>query len=244
MSDTLTLSVQANTDTSHAADVISQVYRQVFGNRHLMELDINPSLEALFMNGDLSVQGFVTALAQSETYRKYFLEPNSAYRFVELNFKHLLGRAPRDQAEVMEHVSRLAEEGYEAEIASYTCSEEYLNAFGLDQVPFARTQATTIGGRSLDFSRSRAMDVGTAGFDGTKSATLLRSLGTSSAADIINRKSVGCADTFTILWTSGRQIGANRRACQRSVVKQSSMSMTIQGILSGGGRIQSIQPNG
>ncbi len=94
MSDTLTLSVQANADTSHAADVISQVYRQVFGNRHLMELDINPSLEALFMNGDLSVQGFVTALAQSETYRKYFLEPNSAYRFVELNFKHLLGRAP------------------------------------------------------------------------------------------------------------------------------------------------------
>ena len=69
MSDTLTLSVQANADTSHAADVISQVYRQVFGNRHLMELDINPSLEALFMNGDLSVQGFVTALAQSETYR-------------------------------------------------------------------------------------------------------------------------------------------------------------------------------
>ena len=70
MSDTLTLSVQANADTSHAADVISQVYRQVFGNRHLMELDVNPSLEALFMNGDLSVQGFVTALAQSETVPK------------------------------------------------------------------------------------------------------------------------------------------------------------------------------
>ena len=32
-------------------------YRQVFGNRHLMELDLNPSIEALFMNGDLTVQG-------------------------------------------------------------------------------------------------------------------------------------------------------------------------------------------
>ena len=53
MSETITLSAQANTDTSHAADVISQVYRQVFGNRHLMELDVQPSLEALFMNGDL-----------------------------------------------------------------------------------------------------------------------------------------------------------------------------------------------
>ena len=67
MSETITLSAQANTDTSHAADVISQVYRQVFGNRHLMELDVQPSLEALFMNGDLTVQGLVTTLAQSPT---------------------------------------------------------------------------------------------------------------------------------------------------------------------------------
>ena len=244
MTEITTLSAQANTDISHAADVIRRVYKQVFGNKHLMELDVNESLEALFMNGDLNVQGLVTALAQSDTYKRLFLEPNSPYRFVELNFKHLLGRAPRDQAEVMEHVSRLADEGYEAEIASYTCSEEYLNAFGLDVVPFARTQATTTGGRSIDFSRAKAMDVGNAGFDGSKTATLVRSIGTSSPADILNRKSVGAADTFTILWTSGRQIGANRRACQRSVVRQSSMSMTIQGILAGGGRIQSIQPNG
>ena len=111
-------------------------------------------------------------------------------------------------------------------------------------VPFARTETTTPGGRGLDFSRAKAMNVGNAGFDGSKTATLMSSLGTASAADIINRKSVGAADTFTITWTSGRQIGANRRACQRSVVKQSSMSMTIQGILAGGGRIQSIQPNG
>lgn len=243
MSGTITLSAQANTDTSHAADVISQVYRQVFGNRHLMELDVQPSLEALFMNGDLTVQGLVTTLAQSETYRKYFLEPNSAYRFVELNFKHLLGRAPRNQAEVMEHVSRLADEGYEAEIASYTYSEEYLAAFGIDQVPYPRALATTPGGARIDYSRAKAMDVGTAGFDGSKKPILLNSIGTSSAAKILNRKSVGCSDTFTILWTSGRQIGANRRASQRSVVKQTSMSMTIQGILARGGRIQSIQPN-
>ena len=243
MSETITLSAQANTDTSHAADVISQVYRQVFGNRHLMELDVQPSLEALFMNGDLTVQGLVTTLAQSETYRKYFLEPNSAYRFVELNFKHLLGRAPRNQAEVMEHVSRLADEGYEAEIASYTYSEEYLAAFGIDQVPYPRALATTTGGASIDYSRAKAMDVGIAGFDGSKKPTLLNSIGTSSAAKIVNRKSVGCSDTFTILWTSGRQIGANRRASQRYVVKQTSMSMTIQGILARGGRIQSIQPN-
>ena len=63
MPETTTLSAQPNVDTSHAAVVIKQTYRQVFGNRHLMELDVNTSLEALFMNGDLTVQGLVTALA-------------------------------------------------------------------------------------------------------------------------------------------------------------------------------------
>ena len=143
----------------------------------------------------------------------------------------------------MEHVTRLSQDGYEAEIASYTYSEEYLATFGIDQVPYTRALATNPGGSSLDYSRAKAMDVGTAGFDGSKKPTLLNSIGTSSPAKIVNRRSVGCSDTFTILWTSGRQIGANRRAAQRSVVKQTSMSMTIQGILARGGRIQSIQPN-
>ena len=57
MTEITTLSAQANTDISHAADVIRRVYKQVFGNKHLMELDVNESLEALFMNGDLNVQG-------------------------------------------------------------------------------------------------------------------------------------------------------------------------------------------
>ena len=47
MTEPTTLSSAANVDTAHAADVIRQVYRQIFGNRHLMELDLNPSIEAL-----------------------------------------------------------------------------------------------------------------------------------------------------------------------------------------------------
>ena len=69
MSQPLTLATQANIDLEHSNIVIQRIYKQVFGNRHLMELDTNKSLEALFINGDLTVQGFVTALAQSETYK-------------------------------------------------------------------------------------------------------------------------------------------------------------------------------
>ena len=35
----------------------------------------------------------------------------------------------------MAHVRLMNEEGFEAEIVSYTYSEEYLRAFGVDQVP-------------------------------------------------------------------------------------------------------------
>ncbi len=239
--ETTTLSAPANSDLGHAEEVIQSIYKQVFGNRHLMELDVNQSLEALFINGDLTVQGFVTALAQSDTYKKLFLDTNSAYRFVELNFKHLLGRSPHDQTELREHVRRLQDEGYEAEIDSYTYSEEYLASFGVDQVPYNRSKQTVVGGRTINFTRSNAMDAGFAGFDGAEqSPKLLNSLTTGEVPNIVNRKSVGNANALTITWSSGKQIGANRRAVQKSVVSQSSMSSTIQSILAQKGKILSI----
>lgn len=241
MTETITLASKANVDTSHAAEVIQQTYRQVFGNRHMMELDINNSIEALFMNGDITVQGMVTALAESETYKKLYLEPNSPYRFVELNFKHLLGRPPRDQTEVMEHVRLLQDEGYEAEIASYTYSEEYLAAFGVDQVPHNRANSTMVGGRTISYTRANVTDPGYAGYDGAQNnSTLLRSLCSDKSPTILKRKSVGNASALTISWTSRRQVGGNRRAMQKSVVMQTSMSATIRSILAQGGRILSI----
>jgi phycoerythrin-associated linker protein len=244
MADIKTLASQANVDITHAGDVIQQIYRQVFGNKHLMELDINPSLEALFMNGDMNVQEFVFALAQSETYKRMFLEPNSQYRFVELNFKHLLGRPPRDQSELMEHVRLFADEGYESEIASYIYNEEYLSVFGLDKVPYNRASESIKGGTTIGYTRAAILDPGYAGFDGsTQKGKLTNSLGTATSPFIVERKAIGTANSFTIVWTSRIQVGPNRRAVQKSVVTQSSMSSTIRGIQSQGGSIQSIRAN-
>jgi phycoerythrin-associated linker protein len=241
MSQPLTLATKANVDLDHSRDVIKRIYRQVFGNRHLMELDVNTSLEALFINGDLTVQGFVTALAQSETYKKLFLETNSPYKFVELNFKHLLGRAPHGQSEIMEHVKILSDEGYEIEIASYTYSAEYLTAFGIDQVPYSRGSNTMQGGSTINYARTNAFEVGYAGYDGAqKGSTLLKSITTGSVPDISQRKGVGNGGALTISWSSRKQIGANRRVAQKSVVSQTSMSSTIKSILSQGGKILSI----
>ena len=238
---TATLTSPANQDRSQAADVLRAAYRQVFGNRYLMELDVQPSIEALFMNGDLTVQGLVTALAQSETYRRLYLETNSPYRFVELNFKHLLGRPPRNQAEVSEHVRRLADEGFEAEIASYTYSDEYLNNFGSDSVPFARTATSVVGGSTVAYQRTQALDPGYAGFDANGASVLQTSVASSTNPTAAGaRKVVGGGDRYTISWTSRVQLGSVRRSAQRSVVSYSSLSKTIQSIQAQGGRILSI----
>ncbi len=252
---TATLATPANQDRSHAEDIIRAVYRQVFGNRHLMELDVQPSIEALFINGDLTVQGLVTALAQSESYRRLFLETNNPYRFVELNFKHLLGRPPRDQAEISEHVRRLADEGFEAEIASYTYSDEYLNNFGIDSVPYARTQTSVgndrvpsartapsvLGESTVAYQRNQAMDPGFAGFDADQGSVLQVSLASNANPTAAGtRKVVGGGNRFTILWTSRVQLGAVRRSAQRSVVSYASLSRTIQSIQAQGGNILSI----
>ena len=64
----ITQATTANLDPGHSREVLDAAYRQVFGNMHLMELDVLPSVDALFMNGDLTVQGLITALKLTAEY--------------------------------------------------------------------------------------------------------------------------------------------------------------------------------
>lgn len=115
---------------------VRAVYRNILGNAHLFEFD----LEALkysesCVRGNGNVKEFVRAVGLSDVYRKRFFTSCSQMRFVELNFKHFLGRAPRSQQEVSKHIQILANEGYNAEINSYIDSEEYDSLWGLTRVP-------------------------------------------------------------------------------------------------------------
>ena len=84
--------------------VIRAAYKQVLGNQHVMESESLTTAEAMLRNGDIGVRGFVRMVAKSELYRSLFFNSSSQYRFIELNCKHFLGRAPLDQAEISEHV--------------------------------------------------------------------------------------------------------------------------------------------
>ena len=82
MTKTITLTTSSAQDQAHAQDVLRATYRQVFGNAHLMEEQLVATAESLFLQGDLTVQGLVSALAYSDTYSSLFLEKNGHYRFV------------------------------------------------------------------------------------------------------------------------------------------------------------------
>lgn len=119
------------------ADVLTALYRHVFGNAYVMESERAELAvaESDFKKGTINVRDMVRAMAKSAQYKKKFFERSSPYRFVELNCKHLLGRGPSGQDEVSFHVQKIINEGYDAEIDSYLDSEEYEERFGELDVP-------------------------------------------------------------------------------------------------------------
>jgi phycocyanin-associated rod linker protein len=146
--------LRANWTKDDVQAVIMAAYRQVLGNEHLMESERLVGPESLLTRGVISVREFVRAIAESELYRQKFLYPNFHVRFIELNYKHLLGRAPYDQSEIAYHLDLFISKGYEAEINSYLSSVEYQNSFGDDIVPYHRDfQVDHAGQRAIGFSR-------------------------------------------------------------------------------------------
>jgi phycocyanin-associated rod linker protein len=147
----------------------------------------------LLRQGSITVREFVRAVAKSELYKNKFFYPNSNQRFAELNFKHLLGRPPYDEAELAAHTSLCELKGYDAEIDSYIDSIEYENKFGNNVVPYYTGFMVDAGVRTVGFSRMFRLYRGYASSDrgtvGGKSPRLVRELGQNQASTIVKPSS-------------------------------------------------------
>lgn len=165
--------------------VIRAVYKQVFGNAHLLECDHQTSAESLLRDRDITVRGFVRMIAQSDLYRSLFFDSSSQYRFIELNCKHFLGRAPLNQSEISAHVQTYNNSGYEAEIDSYIDSDEYLMAFGENTVPSPRNLSDPGTVSNVGFNRAYSLHRGNATSDSGKSARLISDLAANLPTAII-----------------------------------------------------------
>lgn len=169
---------------------IRAVYRQVLGNDYVMKAERLTSAESLLRQGSITLRDFVRAVAKSDLYKNKFFYPNSNQRFVELNFKHLLGRPPHDEAELGYHTGLCEEQGYDAEIDSYLDSIEYENSFGNNVVPYYRGFMVEPGSRTVGFSRMFRLYRGYASSDrgtvGGKSPRLMGELGRNQSSSIVN----------------------------------------------------------
>lgn len=227
--------------------VIRGVYKQVLGNEYIMESQRLDSAEALLRNGSVNVREFVRIVAKSPLYQSLFFHSSSQNRFIELNFKHLLGRAPLDQAEIDEHVSIYRGEGYDAEIDSYLDSNEYIESFGEDIVPYPRHIRSRRGMKTESFNRTFSLLRGPATSDRDNGAKLISSLAANLATPI-KAPAVGngaaysnTSKSFVIEFLSRTgDARVNRRGKRERVVTYSQMNQQVRNIHKSGGKIVKI----
>lgn len=191
--------LRSNWSAEDAEFVIRAVYRQLLGNDYIMKSERLGSAESLLRNGYISVREFVRAVAKSELYKKKFFYGNFQTRVIELHYKHLLGRAPYDESEVIEHLDRYENEGYDADVDSFIDSEEYVANFGENVVPYYRSFVYQAGQCSKGFTRMFQLYRGYATSDraqtGSGRSKLAEELGRNQASSITPPSSVGSATT-------------------------------------------------
>ncbi|MEM6501380.1 MAG: phycobilisome rod-core linker polypeptide [Cyanobacteria bacterium P01_C01_bin.89] len=228
------------------SQIIRAVYRQVLGNAYVMDSERLVSAESMLADGSLSVREFVRVIAKSELYYNRFFGSTSSYRSVELNFKHLLGRAPLDQTEISQHVQTYTNEGFEADIDSYIDSDEYQEAFGENTVPFFRGTSSQVGQKQVGYNRMSALVRGMAETSSAVKDSNLYSVANNSSNEIKppSSRGTGAADAagkrFKIV-VSGQTFGARRRLASTTyIVDGDNMTPQIKRINKTSGRIVSI----
>jgi hypothetical protein len=227
--------------------VIRAVYKQVLGNAHLLSGQRLDSAESMLRNGDITVRTFVRMVAQSALYQSLFFEENPPYRFIELNCKHLLGRAPLDQAEVSKHVQICIEQGYEAEIDSYLVSTDYTETFGENIVPYPRSIRSQTGIKNNVYNQTISLLGGFATSDSSSQAQLTATLAGNMPQKIkvttANRGGTDPSSTNKRFRIAVSKTGVTPIAKQSNAtyeVGYSQLSQNIQTIHKSGGKILSI----
>lgn len=119
--------------------LLDAAYRQIFF--HAFKADREPFLESQLRNGQITVRDFIRGLLLSNTFKQSFYHLNSNYRFVEQCVQRVLGRDVYSEAEKLAWSIVVATKGIEGFVDLLLASDEYLDAFGFDTVPFQRRRS-------------------------------------------------------------------------------------------------------
>lgn len=131
-----------STDNLLSADAIEEVmwaaYRQIFGEHRILSSTRQKYLESQLKFGQITVRDFIRGLVLSDTFRRLNYDTNSNYRFVATCVQRLLGRDVYSEAEKLSWSIVVATKGIQGFVDAVLGSDEYLNNFGDDTVPYQK----------------------------------------------------------------------------------------------------------
>jgi len=104
-------------------------------------------LESQLRSGQITTREFIRGLLKSDKFRNDFYRCNSNYRVVEQVVGRVLGRPVHGEAERIAWSIVIAQKGLPGFIDALLDSQEYLEAFGDDLVPYQRSR--TLAGQAI-----------------------------------------------------------------------------------------------
>jgi phycobilisome rod-core linker protein len=125
--------------------VIEAAYRQIFF--HAFKVDRDATLECQLRDGQITVRDFIRSLCLSDTFNRSFYNLNSNYRVVRHLVEKLLGRSVHGKSEEIAWSAVLMTRGVKGMVDDILNSQEYLEAFGYDTVPYHRNRV--VGSREV-----------------------------------------------------------------------------------------------
>ncbi|MGB7249860.1 MAG: phycobilisome rod-core linker polypeptide [Phormidesmis sp.] len=119
-------------------NLVLAAYRRIFNEQQILVSTRERFLESQLFANQITVRDFIKGLLLSDTFRRRNYECNNNYRFVQMCIQRVLGRDVYDNREKLAWSTVLATKGLEGFISELLESDEYLNNFGIDTVPYQR----------------------------------------------------------------------------------------------------------
>ena len=119
-------------------ELIRSAYRQVFNEQQMIVCHEQPFLESQLRDGQITVREFIRGLILSDNFRRLIYDCNNNYRVVQICIQRLLGREVYGDREKLSWSIVLATKGLQGFVDVLLASDEYLNQFGDDTVPYQR----------------------------------------------------------------------------------------------------------
>lgn len=162
--DPITYRLTNTSSDAEINEIIWATYRQIFSEQLILKSHRQISLESLLRNRVISVREFVRGLGKSDIYRDLVGSTNSNYRLVDISFKRFLGRATYNKDEQIAWSIVIATKGLHGFIDAIVDSEEYLQNFGDDLVPYQRRRFNErpfnlVNPRYGDYWRTRQIQI-------------------------------------------------------------------------------------